>query len=154
MATKPDPRPLFAHVDAALHLLASASGELGSAGAAAYADVVQASPMAMFAPFKRFFAMRKATKLLEQARPHLEAIQRLFVESREWLVTMPEPDAWMTAVMELAGRGSGIIETFIDGIIHDRIQTQLLELNALLEEIGLLHRRLRTADPTLATSAA
>ena len=37
---------------------------------------------------------------------------------------------------------------------RDRIQTQLLELNALLDEIGLLHKRLRIADPTLATSAA
>ena len=154
MATKPDARELFAHVDAALHLLASASGELGAAGTAAHADVVQSSPLAIFAPFKRFFAMRKTTKLLEQARPHLEAIQRSYVESKQWLVTMPEPDAWMTAVMELAGRGTGIIETFIDGMIHDRIQTQLLELNALLDEIGLLHLRLRTADPTLQTSAA
>jgi len=154
MATKPDPRPLFGHVDAALHLLASASGELGAAGTAAYDDIVQATPMAMFAPFKRFFGMRKATKLLKKAQPHLEAIQRMYVESRQWLVTVPEPDAWMTAVMELAGRGTGIVETFIDGIVHDRIQTQLLELNALLDEIGLLHKRLRIADPTLATSAA
>ena len=67
------------------------------------------------------------------------------------MATKPDP---RQLVMELAGRGSGIIETFIDGIIHDRIQTQLLELNALLEEIGLWHRRLRTAEPTLATSAA
>jgi len=153
MANQPDLRTLFAHVDTALHLLATASGELGAAGTASYDDIVQASPLAVFAPFKRFFAMRKTKKLLEQARPHLEAIQRMYVESKQWLVTMPEPEAWMVVVMELAS-SSGIVETFIDGIIHDRIQTQLLELNALLDEIGLLHRRLRTADPTLVTNAA
>lgn len=152
--TRPDPRQLFAHVDTALDLLARASGELGSAGSAAYADVIQASPMAVIAPFKRFFAMRKTKKLLEQARPHLEAIQRVFEESKAWLATMPEPDEWMMVMMEVAGSGTGIIESFLDGMIHDRIETQLLELNALLEEIGLLHRRLRIADPTLATNAA
>jgi hypothetical protein len=151
MATKPDLRELFAHVDAALHLLAKASGELGTAGTAAHADAVQ-SPMAIFAPIKRFFSTRKASKLLSQARPHLEAIKRSYVESKEWLVTAPQPDAWMGAVLELAG--SGIVETVLDGMIHDRIETQLLELNALLDEIGRLHLRLRTADPTLVTSVA
>ena len=31
----------------------------------------------------------------------------------------------------------------MDGIIHDRIETQLLELDALLDEMGRLHMKLR-----------
>ncbi|MDX2087598.1 MAG: hypothetical protein SFX73_07100 [Kofleriaceae bacterium] len=145
-------RELFTHVDTALHLLAAASGDLGAAGTASFNDITQSSPLALLAPFKRFFAMRRAEKKLAQAKPHLLAIQQEYVESRSWLAKAPEPDAWSTALLELGGRGEGLLEVIIDGIIHDRIESQLVELNALLAEIGQLHLRLRRADPTLVSA--
>ena len=37
----------------------------------------------------------------------------------------------------------GFVGLLTDDIIHDRIKTQLLELNNVLDELGLLHAKLR-----------
>ena len=140
--TKPDLAALFQHVDAVLPLVARAAGELGTAGSNAFRDT-GISPFAFIGTIKRFFGQRRAKQALQQATPHLQAIARLSAESRQWLAMVPEPDPYATAALD-ALVGEGILDVIIDGIIHDRIETQVLELNHVLDELGRLHRALRT----------
>ncbi len=137
---------LLEHVDRALHLCAEASGELGSAGSAA------ASEFSPFGGIKKLLGQWRARRLLGKARPHLDAIFKARSEAKTWLANPPKEigsAGWMTAdiASELAGNlGDAIIDSFV----HDRIEGQLLELNAFLHELGLLHLKLRTAKAALA----
>jgi hypothetical protein len=137
----PDLAALFPHVDAALHLVARASGELGSAGSSAFDSTSRTSPLEIVYMFKRFMGQRRAKKALQQAAPHLQAIARTLIDGQRWLATMPRPDVTLDLVSDFVA--DGIAGVVLDDIIHDRIETQVLELNNLLDELGRLHAKLR-----------
>ena len=142
MATPPDLAALFGHVDTALQLVATATGELGSAGTAAFADTSRTNPLQLVATIKRFFGQRHAKKALQEAAPHLRAIAQLHAESVQWLQAMPHADPATIALL-IGLWTDGFVGLLADDIIHDRIETQLLELNNVLDELGLLHAKLR-----------
>lgn len=142
MSTSSELETLLEHVDRALHLCAEASGELGSAGTAA-----AASDFSLFGGIKKFLGQWRARRLLGRARPHIDAILKARSDAKAWLAKPPDGVAsagWMTA--DLAGELAGNLgDAVVDSFVHDRIEQQLLQLNAFLDELGRLHLKLRTA---------
>jgi hypothetical protein len=152
MMQAPDLGELFGHVDKALDLLARASGELGSAAGASYA-VTGASPLQLFHAAKKLVGQRRARRWLRAAAPHLESIHRLHGEAKTWLAAAPDVGAADDIILDVVSEDWGLIGAYIDAHIHNKIETQLVELNALLDEVGRLHARLRARRAGVAAAA-
>ena len=136
-------RRLFDEVDAALPLVSEAAGRLGAAGDAAMNG--SESPAELLDGIVKFSGQRSAHEALELARPHLEAIYQLSAEARTWPVGVPEGVADPKRMaLDLVTTGN-ILGAFVDVKIHNRLETQHLEVGALLDELGRLHARLRSA---------
>ncbi|HVK78902.1 MAG TPA: hypothetical protein VM734_36635 [Kofleriaceae bacterium] len=129
---------VLAHAREAIDALAAASGALGQAGTLAFDDAAGLSPLA---GVRKWWVMRTVQRDLERAQTHLRELRRLS-RAAAHLPDAPEAVSALWAAVELSVEGN-VLETWLDAELHNQIETRKLEVDAVLDEVGRLHARLR-----------